>query len=61
MIVLAWVLLLPAGPYPVPFVDFQECKSIAIKYAGADCVSKKVFVATPDPAAILPKENKVPQ
>jgi hypothetical protein len=61
MMILAWILLLPAGPYPVPFVDLVECRSVAAKYAGGDCVSKKVFVVKPDPAAILPKENRVPQ
>lgn len=61
MIVLAWILLMSSGPYPVPFVDLVECRKVAEHYPGSDCVSKKVFVAKPDPAAILPRENKVAQ
>lgn len=58
MIVLAWILLLPSGPYQIAFVDFQECKSVAAKYEGAECVSRKIFVAKSDLPAIVPKENK---
>lgn len=61
MMVLAWILLMPAGPYPIYFVDLKECRAVAAKYPGSDCVSKKVFAVKPDPAAILPKENRVPQ